>query len=104
MQLHDDSTLVVSATDLVGFLERDHLVTLEQARARGELARPFRDDPQLELVQKRGLDHEQRYIERLEDEGRTVVEMQLRSPRTPDELRASEAETLAAMRAGTDVI
>ena len=101
MQLHEDGTLVVSATDLVGFLECDHLVTLEQARARGDLERPFRDDPQLELVQKRGYEHEQRYIDALEAEGRTVVEMTLRDPKTPDELRAAEAETLAAMRAGT---
>ena len=104
MQLHDDGTLVVSATDLVGFLECDHLVTLELARARGELERPYRDDPQLDLIQQRGLDHEQQYIERLRAEGRTVVEMTQRQPRTPDELRAAEAETLAAMRAGTDVI
>ena len=104
MQLHDDGTLVVSATDLVGFLECDHLVTLELARARGELERPYRDDPQLDLIQQRGLDHEQQYIERLRAEGRTVVEMTQRQPRTPAELRAAEAETLAAMRAGTDVI
>ena len=104
MQLHDDGTLVVSATDLVGFLECDHLVTLEQARARGELAKPFRDDPELELVRKRGFEHEQRYIERLRADGRTVVEMQHRDPRTPAELRAAEAETLAAMKAGADVI
>ncbi len=104
MQLHDDGTLVVSATDLVGFLECDHLVTLEGARARGELARPYREDPQLDLVRRRGYEHEQRYIDRLRDDGRTVVEMQLRDPKTPDDLRAAEAETLAAMRAGTDVI
>ncbi len=104
MQLHEDGTLVVSATDLVGYLECDHLVTLEERRARGELDKPFRDDPQLELVRKRGYAHEQRYIARLEAEGRTVVEMRLREPRTPDELRAAEAETLSAMHAGTDVI
>jgi uncharacterized protein len=104
VQLHDDGTLVVSATDLVGFLECDHLVTLEEARARGELEKPFRDDPQLELVRRRGYEHEQRYIERLAADGRTVVEMRLRDPRTPGELRAAEAETLAAMRAGDDVI
>lgn len=104
MQLHDDGTLVVSATDLVGFLECDHLVTLEEARARGDLERPYREDPQLDLVRRRGYEHEQRYIERLRKDGRTVVEMQRRDPKTPDDLRAAEAETLAAMRTGTDVI
>jgi uncharacterized protein len=104
VQLHEDGTLVVSATDLVGYLECDHLVTLEELRARGELEKPFRDDPQLELVRKRGYAHEQAHIAQLQAQGRTVVEMQLREPRTPADLRVSEAETLAAMRAGADVI
>ena len=104
MQLHDDGTLVVSATDLVGFLECDHLVTLEELRARGQVEKPFRDDPELELIRKRGYAHEQLYIGQLETEGRTVVTMQAREPKTPADLRAAEAETLAAMRAGADVI
>ena len=99
-----DGTLIVSATDLVGFLECDHLVTLELARAAGEIDKPFRDDPQLELIRKRGFDHEQRYIETLTAAGRKVVEMADRQAVTPAELRASQAETVAAMRAGTDVI
>jgi uncharacterized protein len=104
VQLHDNGTLVVSATDLVGFLECDHLVTLEELRARGELQKPIRDDPELELVRRRGYAHEQAYIATLHEQGRTVVEMTRRDPRTPDELRAAEAETLAAMRAGEDVV
>ena len=104
MQRHPDGTLVVSATDLVGFLECDHLVTLEQLRARGELEKPVRDDPELELIRKRGFDHEQAYIARLRADGRTVDEIQLRDANTPEELRAAQAETLAAMRRGDDVI
>ena len=57
-----DGTLIVSATDLVGFLECDHLVSLELARTRGEIVRPIRDDPQLKLIQERGYEHERRYI------------------------------------------
>jgi len=104
VQRHEDGTLVVSATDLVGFLECDHLVSLELARARGEIERPFHADPQLDLLRKRGYQHEQAEIERLTAAGRTVVEMTRRDPKTPAELRDAEAETLAAMRAGTDVI
>ncbi|MEO8462085.1 MAG: TM0106 family RecB-like putative nuclease [Chloroflexota bacterium] len=104
MQRHEDGTLVVSATDLVGFLECDHLVTLEMARARGEIEKPFHTDPQLDLLRKRGYQHEQQEIARLTSAGRTVTEMQLRDPRTPDELCAAEAETVAAMEAGADVI
>ncbi len=104
MQLHEDGTLVVSATDLVGFLECDHLITLEQLRALGQIEKPFRDDPELELIRKRGYEHERLYVGMLEAGGRTVVEMQLRDPKTPSDLRASEAETLQAMRDGVDVI
>jgi uncharacterized protein len=99
-----DGTLIVSATDLVGFLECDHLVTLEQARAAGEIAKPFRDDPQLKLIRERGYDHERRYIDQLQADGRVVVEMTERDPKTPGELESSQAETIAAMRAGADVI
>ncbi|HET9347123.1 MAG TPA: TM0106 family RecB-like putative nuclease, partial [Candidatus Limnocylindrales bacterium] len=99
-----DGTLIVSATDLVGFLECDHLVSLELQRAGGEIEKPFRDDPQLELIRKRGFDHERRYIDQLEAAGRTVVEMKRGAATTPDELRAAHDETVAAMRDGVDVI
>ena len=104
MQQHADGTLVVSATDLVGFLECDHLVTLELERARDERERPFRNDPQLDLLRQRGFDHERRYIERLRAEGRTVTELEHGPLETPDDLRTAEAATLEAMRAGHDVI
>jgi uncharacterized protein len=104
VQLHPDGSLVVSATDLVGFLECDHLVTLEQLRAAGELEKPIRDDPELELIRKRGFDHEQAYLARLRADGRTVHEIELRDANTPDQLRAAQDETLAAMRRGEEVI
>ena len=99
-----DGTLIVSATDLVGFLECDHLVSLELARTRGEVEKPFRDDPQLKLLQQRGYEHERRYIAQLEAAGRTVVEMTRGVAATPADLRAAHDETVAAMQAGADVI
>jgi len=99
-----DGRLIVSATDLVGFLECDHLVTLELDVARGEREKPFRSDPELDLIRKRGFEHEQRYLARLRSDGRTIHEIAEREARTPAELRDAEAETLAAMRAGADVI
>ncbi|MEK6719997.1 MAG: TM0106 family RecB-like putative nuclease [Chloroflexota bacterium] len=99
-----DGQLIVSASDLVGFLECDHLVTLEMERTRGEREKPFRDDPQLELIQKRGYAHEQAYIARLRAEGREVQEIDTGDLKTPEQLRAAEAQTLAAMHAGVDVI
>jgi predicted RecB family nuclease len=99
-----DGALLVSATDLVGFLECDHLVSLELLRVRDEIEKPFRDDPQLELIRKRGFEHERRYIALLEEQGRTVVEMTRGAAATPGELRAAQDETVEAMRAGADVI
>jgi uncharacterized protein len=104
VQLAPDGTLIVSATDLVGFLECDHLPTLELERANGLRKRPFREDPQLDLIRKRGYDHEQRVNERFRAEGRTVYEIAAREARTPEELRDAEGETLEAMRRGEDVI
>ena len=104
MQRHEDGTLVVSATDLVGFLECDHLVTLELERTHGLRDKPFRDDPQLDLIQKRGYAHEQAYISRLRAEGRQVLEIATGDLKTPAQLHEAEAQTLAAMRSGADVI
>ncbi len=104
MQVHGD-TIVVSASDLVGYLACDHLATLELGRAQGLWERPpRREDPELALLQERGLAHEDAYLERQRAAGLTIHEIQLRDPQTPDELSAAEVETLDAMRRGVDVI
>ncbi len=99
-----EGTLIVSATDLVGYLNCDHLATLELGRTEGRWEKPVRFDPEIELMQERGVAHEQAYLERLRAEGRSIHEIDTAELRTPDQLRAAEAETLAAMRAGRDVI
>jgi predicted RecB family nuclease len=99
-----DGTIIVSATDLVGYLACDHLVNLELEAASGRLARPVRNDPELELIQRRGFEHEAAHLAALRDEGRSVHEIATRDAKTPAELRDAEAETFAAMRAGRDVI
>ncbi len=106
MQKHLDGTIVVSATDLVGYLACDHLLTLELERIAGLRDKPVRYDPELELLQERGDRHEHDHLERLRAEGRSIVEIapELRSARTPDELRAAAAATETAMRDGADVV
>jgi uncharacterized protein len=99
-----EGVLIVSATDLVGFLNCDHLATLELGRARGEWGKPVRFDPEIELMQERGYAHEQAYLERLRIEGRTIHEIATGELRTPAQLAEAEAETAAAMQAGRDVI
>jgi uncharacterized protein len=105
VQLHPDGTLVVSATDLVGFLACDHLTTLQLGVAEGLWERPHeREDPEVRLLQERGEAHERAYLERLRAEGRTIVELERPEPRTPDGYREAEARTLAAMRAEAGAI
>ncbi len=104
MQLHSDGTLVVAATDLVGFLECDHLVSLEQARIRGEIRKPYRTDPELDLLRTKGYEHETRYRERLVADGRIVVDIPERDLQSIEGLRAAADETADLIRSGADVI
>jgi len=100
-----DGTLIVSATDLVGYLACDHLSTLELGRAEGRWERPHRrEDLTVQLMQDRGDAHEAAHLERLRAAGRSIVEMDRTALSTPDELRAAETATLAAMQSGADVI
>ncbi|HUG95608.1 MAG TPA: TM0106 family RecB-like putative nuclease [Pleomorphomonadaceae bacterium] len=105
MQLIDGAP-VYSASDLVGFLECEHLTALERAALAGLVARPVLDDPELDVLRRRGELHERRYLDLLLADGRSVVEI-ARDGSSQDhgaELRAAAEETAAAMSAGADVI
>src|SRR5688572_11057098 len=96
-----DGKLIVSATDLVGFLECGHLSALDMAVANGQLDKPFFKDATLDLIRDRGGRHEGRYIEQLEADGRRITRLDGERKR-PYEVRT--AETAEAMRRGDDVI
>ena len=105
MQLAADGTLIISATDLVGYLACDHLATLELGRVGGLWERPIRtDDPTIALLQEKGDLHEAAYLASLRGQGLTVIEIQRETLRTPQDLRAAQATTLDAMQVGADVI
>jgi uncharacterized protein len=98
--------LILSATDLSGFLACRHLTTLERAKARGEIVKPFFEDPGNEVLRARGQEHEQAILARYRARGLRVDE-----PAQPDrngdvvrELTRTAAETLELMAAGADVI
>lgn len=99
-----DGRLLLSPTDVAGFLACPHLTQMDVAVSRGELARPVFSDPYAELIRRKGSEHEAAYLAALEAAGRTV----LRIPRQGDEgYRPDEAQRLTeeAIRAGTvDVI
>src|SRR6266511_1094471 len=65
---------VLSPSDLNNFLECEHLVALELQVARGDLARPHVDNPQGELIRRKGDEHEAAYLEALHTAGKHVVE------------------------------
>jgi uncharacterized protein len=105
VQLAPDGTVIVSATDLVGFLACDHLTSLELGRIEGRWDRPpRREDPTVQLMQDRGDAHELAHVERLRARGLSVVEIDKEDLTTADRLRAAEAATLDAMQAGADVV
>ena len=72
MQLIDGQP-VFSATDLVGFLACEHLSGLELAATAKLVQRPMRADPELDIIQKRGFEHEKLYMAGLEAAGRQVT-------------------------------
>jgi predicted RecB family nuclease len=88
-----------SATDISSFLACPHTATLKQAESRGEVKKPFRDNPALDLLRKLGEEHEQRHLAKLRQDGLQIVEID-------HNVRWVEgaAETAKAMQVGADVI
>jgi len=101
-----DGRPVYAATDLVAYLACEHLTGLERAAMAGLVRRPMRDDPELDIIRRRGFEHEQRFLAELTAEGRTVVTIQLDGSIEDDgdRLRAAADETIAAMVSGAEVI
>ena len=105
-----DGRWVVSASDLVGYLECGHLNGLSMAHALGDLDRPSTvgssdasdDEDALDVVRRRGYEHEQRYLDSLRAKDRWIVEIP--ETRTVDELRLSAELTRQAIADGADVI
>jgi predicted RecB family nuclease len=101
-----DGAPVYSATDLVAYLACEHLTQLERAAIAGLVKRPMRDDPELDIIRRRGFQHEARFLSDLRAAGRDVVEIEKDGSATDRgaELRAAAAMTIEAMTAGRDVI
>src|SRR5438552_7689740 len=98
-----DGRLIVSPSDLTGFLECEHLTQQELAAARGEIERPERKDPELEVLTRRGLEHEAGHLAELRSGHRRVAEFPFPEGTIPG-LSQAHAQTVAAMREGVDVI
>lgn len=57
--------LLLSASDLVGYLNCGHLKVLDLQVTYGQLARPAAWDPLIDTLRERGRRHEQRYVDHL---------------------------------------
>ena len=101
-----DGQPVYSATDLVAYLACEHLTQLERAALAGLVKRPMRDDPELDIIRRRGFQHEARFLEDLRADGRVVVEIEEdeSSADRGDALRDAATRTIEAMASGADVI
>jgi predicted RecB family nuclease len=95
----ENGRLVVSPSDLVGYLYCPHLTRLSAAAARGEISKPDADDPELGVLQRRGIEHERAYLDLLSSEGLPVESV---DPARP--LAKRVEQTTRALEAGTDVI
>jgi predicted RecB family nuclease len=90
-----------SPSDVTSYLACEHLTQLERQVALGRLVKPERDDPEGELVKRKGLEHERAYLDSLRVAGRTVAEIELE----PDlDFERAARETEEALRAGVDVV
>src|SRR5262249_34371870 len=95
----DGSALSLSATDLSNFLGCRHRTALEMQAAAGTRQRPHFEDPLLDLLTQRGLDHERAYVDSLRAIGRAIAD--LRHVKGREDLLAA---TASAMHDGADVI
>src|SRR4051812_12373012 len=91
--------LNLAATDLSAFLGCRHRTALDLDVAAGVRKRPYFEDPMLGLLSKRGLEHEQAYVQSLADQGLRIVDLSAIADRD-----ALVAATIDAMRGGADVV
>jgi len=96
-----NASVVLSPSDLTSMVACDHLLQLKLAVMRGEIKRPRRDDPHLDLIRRHGEEHEHSFLDGLEE---PALRIELPEQATPVDLRQAEADTLAAMKRGERTI
>ena len=100
-----DGALVLSASDLTGFAACAHLTQLELRAACGEIERATRDDPLLDVLSRRGTEHEARQLDALRAHVGADHVVEIPYPDgTRDALEQARRETVDAMRAGAYVV
>jgi predicted RecB family nuclease len=89
-----------SATEIASFLACPHTATLDRAESKNEIAKPFFNDPALDLLRMLGFEHEQRYLRELaEKDGLKIARINVKGS-WEDGVEA----TIRALREGVDAV
>lgn len=91
--------VIFSATDVVNFLECEHLTSLDRINLETPLERSL-DDPTTRLIQEHGARHEQQYLASLRESGKTIVDVSEKGAGLDHQVEA----TRLALAAGPDVV
>src|SRR5258705_11233686 len=93
--------LTLAPSYLGNFIAFEHLTQLELAAALGESTRPYFSNAYVDLIARKGEEHERNFLEALRAEGHGIAEVGLGGNR--DFVAAAKA-TAAAMRARSKYI
>ncbi len=96
-----NSRLVLSPSDLNDYVECAHLTTLALEVARGVRRRPHVPEDHVDLLRRKGEEHEAAYLAELRAKGRQVVDV-IGADRW--DFDSSARATIEAMRAGAEII
>jgi uncharacterized protein len=96
-----DGQIILSPSDLTDYVQCPHVTTLALQVARGQRPRSYVTGAENELLRRKGEAHERAHLERLQGEGRTIIEIGLD---VPWDCEAGAHRTAEAMRAGADAI
>jgi predicted RecB family nuclease len=101
----DDKKLHFRATDLSTYSACQHATLLDRAVAGGSLDRPHRNDPAIQLLAERGVQHENRYRELLQvRHAEAAFRVPGAIPKTTEQWQEATDRTRDAMSAGHRVI
>ena len=100
MQRHGNK-LLYAPSDLGNFIACEHLTQLELAAVLGESERPSLSNAFVDLIKRKGEEHEKNFLEALRAEGHALDEVGLGDDR---DFALGAAATAAAMRAGAKYV
>jgi predicted RecB family nuclease len=90
--------LLFSATDVINFLDCPHCTVLDLIDQQTPLPKT-EDSDEARLVQTKGIEHEQRFLDRLHTQGLQIVDASLAG-----NLDARVRDTIQAMQSGVDIV